>query len=411
MSRRLILIGAPVVLCAGAAFVLLARADGPVESNVPVDKRLVSTNTDFGFKLFKELVSENKGKNVFISPTSVALALSMTYNGASGGTKKAMADALALNGMTLEELNNASAALLANLEGPGPGVKLEVANSLWARKDITFKPDFMARNTRYYKAEVASLDFASPSAVPTINSWVSDHTGGKIKDIIKQIDPLTILFLINAVYFKGTWSDRFDPANTHPADFTLLDGSKKKVQMMSRNGKYRYFQGDGFQAISLPYGKGRLSKYIFLPDTDSSLAAFCKMLDAANWEKWMGRFHQVDGDISLPRFRIEYEAELQKALTALGMGVAFSPDAADFHDMCPIPPLPNVFISSVMHKTFVEVNEEGTEAAAATKVEMKTLSAPLQTYEFIVDRPFFCAIRDNKTGAILFAGAITDPTQ
>ena len=410
MRKSLILIGAPVVLCAGAAFVLLARADGPVESSVPVDKRLVSANTDFGFRLFKELVDENKGKNVFISPTSIALALSMTYNGASGETKKAMADALALNGMTLEELNNASAALLANLEGPGPGVKLEVANSLWARKDITFKPDFMDRNKRSYRAEVTSLDFAGPGAVGTINSWVSDHTGGRIKDIIKQINAASILFLINAVYFKGTWSEQFDPADTHTADFTLLDGFKKRVPMMFHHGKLRYMRGEGFAAVSLPYGKGRLSMYIFLPDTDSSLAAFCKKLDAADWEKWMSQFHSVNGDISLPRFRIEYEAELQKALSALGMGVAFDTDKADFHDMCPIPPLPNVYIMSVTHKTFVEVNEEGTEAAAATKVEMG-VTAIAPGFSFTVDRPFFCAIRDNKTGSVLFAGAITEPSQ
>ncbi len=408
MARRLILIGAPVVLCGAAAFVLLARADGPVESNVPVDKRLVSANIDFGFRLFKEVVSENKGKNVFISPTSVSLALSMTYNGASGMTKEAMAKALAVNGLTLEELNDASAALLANLEGPGPGVKLEVANSLWARKDITFKPGFMERNTRCYKAEVASLDFSSPSAVATINSWVSDHTGGRIKDIIRQINARAILFLINAVYFKGTWTDQFDPKDTHKADFKLLDGFTKRVPMMFRHGKCRYLRGDGFAAVSLPYGKGRLSMYIFLPDEDSSLTAFLKSLDADNWEKWMGRFRQAEGDISLPRFKIEFETELETTLTALGMGVAFDEKAADFRDMCPIPPLPNVYVAAVTHKTFVEVNEEGTEAAAATKVEMG-VTAVAPGFSFTVDRPFFCAIRDNRTGSVLFAGAIVDP--
>ncbi|MGC8863011.1 MAG: serpin family protein [Armatimonadota bacterium] len=409
MARRLVLVGVPVVLCAGAALMLLARAEEPKESDVSVDKRLISANTRFAFALFRELVTEHKDKNVFISPASVALALSMTYNGASGSTKQAMAKVLSLNGINLEELNKASAAFLANLKGPGPGVRLEVANSLWARKDIRFKPDFIERNRRYYQAEVTSLDFASPNAVPTINSWVSDHTGGKIKEIVKQIGPRSILFLINSVYFKGTWSERFDPSDTHMADFRLLDGFTKRVPMMFRSGRMRYLPGDGFRAVSLPYGKGRLSMYIFLPDEDSSLAAFIKKLNVANWEKWMQNFSSVEVDLSLPRFRIEFESELQKALTALGMGVAFDPDRADFRAMCPIPPLPNVFIASVTHKTFVEVNEEGTEATAATKVEMALKAMPPSAIQFVVDQPFFCAIRDNKTGSVLFAGAIVEP--
>ena len=409
MRRRLMWIGVPAALCAGAAVVLLARAEEPAESNVPVDKRLVAADTDFGFKLLRVLAGEDKGKNVFISPASVALALSMTYNGASGTTKEEMAKALCLKGLSLQELNKANAALLANLAGPGPGVKLDLANSLWARKDITFKPDFMDRNRRCYKAEATSLDFADPGAVRTINSWVSAHTGGKIEKMIDRIEPATILFLINAVYFKGTWSEQFDPKDTQPADFRLPDGFTKRVPMMFRSGRMRYYPGDGFRAVSLPYGNGRLSMYVFLPDEKSSLGAFVEKLDAASWEKWMAGFSSANVDLSLPRFKIEYESELKKALTALGMGVAFDPDRADFRAMCPIPPLPNVFIAGVKHKTFVEVNEEGTEAAAATKAEMALTAMPAEAIEFVVDRPFFCAIRDNKTGVVLFAGAVMEP--
>lgn len=373
-----------------------------------VDGRLVSANTAFGFKLFAEVAKQDAGKNVFISPASVGLALAMTYNGAVGETKQGMERALEIQGMHHDELNRAYAQLRQALESADPKVELNIANSLWARKGVIFNPDFIQRNKQFYGSEVTALDFGDPGAPATINSWVSDKTKGKISHIVDQIDAQSILFLINAIYFKGKWSIEFDKAKTREDMFTTGAGQQKRAPMMHQTGKYNYYEGKDFQAVSLPYGDGRASLYVFLPAASSSLDAFQKNLTAANWETWMKQFAQTDGSIALPRFRVEYEVGLNDALKALGMGIAFDANRADFSGI--VQGSERAYISRVKHKTFAEVNEEGTEAAAVTSVEMRTTSARLQkTFQMIVNRPFFCAIRDNKTGTVLFVGSITDP--
>jgi serine protease inhibitor len=382
------------------------------ETNKPtgdtVDSRLVSANTSFGFKLLAEVAKQDAGKNVFISPASVGLALAMTYNGAAGETKQAMGRALEAQGMSLDELNSAYAQLRQALESADPKVELSIANSLWARKGLSFKPDFIQRDKQFYGADVTALDFGDPSSAATINSWVADKTKGKISHIVDQIDAQTILFLINAIYFKGKWSSEFDKAKTKEDRFTTGAGQQKRVPMMHQSGKYNYYEGKTFQAVSLPYGDGRASMYIFLPAQGSRLDEFQKDLTAPNWESWMKQFVQTDGSIAVPRFKVEYEVGLNDALTALGMGIAFNAERADFSGI--VQGSERAFISRVKHKTFAEVNEEGTEAAAVTSVEMRVTSVrPQKTFQMIVDRPFFCAIRDNKTGTILFVGLITDP--
>lgn len=377
-------------------------------ADATVDSRLVSANTSFGFKLFAEVAKQDAGKNVFISPASVGLALAMTYNGAVGETKLGMERALEIQGMNHAELNNAYAQLRRSLESADPKVELDIANSLWGRKGVTFNPDFIQRNKQFYGAEVTALDFGDPGAPATINSWVSDKTKGKITHIVDQIDSQTILFLINAIYFKGKWSHEFDKAKTKEDTFTTGAGQKKRVPMMHQSGSYNYYEGKNFQAASLPYGDGRASMYIFLPAQGSRLDEFQKELTAANWESWMKQFADARGDISVPRFKVEYEVGLNEALKALGMGIAFDANRADFSGI--VQGSERAYISRVKHKTFAEVNEEGTEAAAVTSVEMRTTSARVQkTFQMVVDRPFFCAIRDNKTGTLLFVGSITDP--
>lgn len=374
----------------------------------PIDSRLVSANTSFGFKLFAEVAKQDAGKNVFISPASVGLALAMTYNGAAGETKAGMQRALEIQGINHAELNNAYAQLRQALESADPKVELDIANSLWGRKGVTFNPDFIQRNKQFYGAEVTALDFGDPGAPATINSWVTDKTKGKITHIVDQIDAQTILFLINAIYFKGKWSHEFDKAKTKEDSFTTGAGQQKRVPMMHQSGNYNYYEGKTFQAVSLAYGDGRASMYIFLPAQGSRLDEFQKELIAANWESWMKQFADTKGDISVPRFKVEYEIGLNDALKALGMGLAFDANRADFSGI--VQGSERAYISRVKHKTFAEVNEEGTEAAAVTSVEMRTTSARIQkTFQMIVDRPFFCAIRDNKTGTVLFVGSITDP--
>lgn len=372
---------------------------------------LTIANTEFGFKLFSEVVKQNPRQNIFISPASVALALAMVYNGARGETQQAIMDALEIRGMSLDEVNRANAALRTALTNSDPKVQLVIANSLWAKQGITFEPEFLQRNQDFYQADVTKLDFNDPRAVAIINGWVSKQTRGKINQIIQQINSLATLFLLNAIYFKGYWSVPFDKTKTKGDIFTTLDGHQKKHPMMAQSGKFDYYRGQGFQAVSLPYGSGGASMYVFLPDQDSSLMEFQQRLTAKEWNM-MTRFDRTEGHIVLPRFKVEYETDLNDALKALGMGIAFDQTRADFSGICAVPPTQNVYLDRVKHKTFVEVNEEGTEAAAVTSIGMVAaglMLSPPKPFTMIVNRPFFCAIRKNKTGAMLFMGSIIDP--
>ncbi|HEY9650680.1 MAG TPA: serpin family protein [Coleofasciculaceae cyanobacterium] len=375
--------------------------------NQSVDSRLVNANTKFGFKLFSEILKQDSNKNVFVSPTSVAIALSMTYNGASGETQQAMAQTLELQGLSLQDINQANNLLKASLENPDPDVQLAIANSLWARKGIDFKRDFLQKNREFFGAKVTELDFAKPNAPGIINNWVKENTRGKIDGIVQDIKPEQVLFLINAIYFKGNWTKPFDKSQTADRSFYLADGSEKQHPMMSQSGKYQYYENDTFQAVSLPYGKERLSFYVFLPKENTSLDALQQQLTFENWQQWVSQFHKRQGSIQLPRFKFDYEIQLNNSLKALGMESAFDASKANFSNMTSA----SVVINEVKHKTFVEVNEEGTEAAAATSVGMMLTSAqfPEEPFQMIVNRPFFCAIRDNQTGTLLFMGSIREP--
>lgn len=374
-----------------------------------VDKTLAAAYNRFAFQLFAELAGRQPGENLFISPVSIAFALAMTWNGAAGETQRAIAKTLELAGLDHEAINRGSAALMRSLASIDPQVTLAVGNSLWAREGVRFAPAFLERNREYYQAELATLDFADPQAPAAINRWVRKRTGGKIERIVDQIDDSAILFLVNAIYFKGSWSRKFDERQTEAGTFTLPGGRQKRHPMMRQSGEYRYLEGNGFQAVSLPYGGGDLSMYVFLPDRRSDLAGFYKALDARNWDGWMRRFDRTDGTIVLPRFKLEYEQTLNEPLKRLGMAVAFDPRRADFSNMVE-DRAARLCVDEVKHKTFVEVNEQGTEAAAVTSVGVALASfMPKQPFQMRVDRPFFCAIRDDRTGALLFVGAIVDP--
>jgi serpin B len=383
------------------------------ESSVPAtganaNPRLVAANNEFGFNLFNQLGRQDANRNVFFSPLSVTTALAMTYNGAAGETGQAMARTLQLGGMSLAEINQSSAELLKSLKGSDPKIELTIANSIWARQGVKFKEDFLARNRQFFDAEVASLNFSDPPSVARINGWVNANTKGKIPKIIDRISAQQVMFLINAVYFKGLWQQKFEKTLTRNQTFHLLGGRQKPVPMMSQSGSYRYLRGDRFQAVSLPYGKGGVSLYLFLPDQDSSLNDFLKSLSYQQWEQWISSFRNTPGDVKLPRFKLDYERTLNDALKALGMEVAFAAGRADFSGMSA---RRDLFISEVKHKAVVEVNEEGTEAAAATSVGISVTSVrpTPQRFTFIADRPFLMAIRDEQTGAILFMGAVVEP--
>ncbi len=382
----------------------------PQTSDEVVNAQLVTANTRLSFKLFSEILKQQPNQNIFISPAGVAIALDMLYNGASGQTQEAIAKTLELQGMSLQEINQANAALNASLENSDPNVQLSLANSLWTASTKPFNPEFLQQVQEYYKAEVNNLNFGTSTASSTINDWVRQSTNQKIDEIVDQqeIRPNTVFLLLNAIYFLGTWTYPFPKSATTEHTFTLLDGTEKQHPMMFQHlFGVRYYENELFQAVELPYGEGRLSMYIFLPHQQISLKTFYESLNAENWMEWMNQFEMgYQGDasqglsIGLPRFKLEYSIELNDYLKALGMEVAFT-QGADFSAMT----ASSVSIDKVKQKTFVEVNEEGTEAAAVTTPG----NVRGELTKLTVDRPFFCAIRDNQTETILFMGSIVEP--
>ena len=371
--------------------------------------KVASANSKFGLNLYSQLHQKSESKNIFFSPSSVSWCLSMLFNGAGGNTKQEMAQALQIGTLSLQELNSGYGEWRNTWVKPDPKVEIDIANSIWSKRGLAFRPEFLQTNKNFYAAEVSELDFNDPNSLSVINSWVKNKTRGKIEKIIDQISADSVLFLINAIYFKGKWTTEFDPAKTKEENFLAHQGKQEKVKMMRQRGDYQYQEQAEFQSVSLPYGDGRLSMLVFLPSKDSNLKKFHQSLTDENWEKWMTQYEKSEGTIGLPRFRIEYEMNLNDSLKALGVRKAFDPGEADFDAMITGPQ--KAYVSQVKHKAFVEVNEEGTEAAAATSGEIRVVSMPLpeKTFQMIVDRPFFFAIRDSSTGAVLFMGSVSDP--
>lgn len=384
--------------------------DGPNEPDtVAIDTDVVTANTRFGFDLFNELRQAEQDKNIFISPLSISIALAMTLNGASGETEQAMTHTMQLHGLDAESINAGYAALRGALETSDPKVVLTIANSLWARQGVPFTQEFLQRNTEYFGAEISTLDFMDPNTLITINQWVNTNTNGKIPKILDEINTDLVLFLINAIYFKGAWQTEFDPSHTRDGTFHVTTSGEKQVPMMTRTDDYRYYENydEMFQAISIPYGDGRMSMYIFLPYQESDLNSFLERLNSENWENWMAEFREQEIFLSMPKFKLEYEKMLNNPLQSLGMEIAFAPGRADFSRMADLKRLSkNLYIGEVLHKAVIEVNEEGSEAAAVTSIGIRATSLPPQ---FIANRPFFFAIRDNETQTVLFMGTVVDP--
>lgn len=390
-------------------FDLFAKNGSELETD-SVDNKVVTTNIQFGFNLFNEIRKTEQDKNIFISPLSVSIALAMTLNGAAGETEQAMTKALELHGLDSESINVGYAQLRRALQAPDPEGALTIANSLWANQGVPFKQDFLQRNTQFFGAEISTLDFKDPGALETINEWVNTHTNGRIPNILEEIKPEAVLFLINTIYFKAAWKRKFDPWMTWNGNFHLITGDKKRVPMMTTQGSdssYLYYRGDIFEAVSLPYRDGQMSMYIFLPDPESGLNTFLETLDAERWEDWISQFRQQSVQPIIPKFRFEYRVRLNNALKALSMGIALSTEA-DFSLMAPPPPM-GLFIDEVIHSTFIDVHEGGTEAAAATAVGPQVGAAQVEFVRFIADRPFFFAICDKKTKIVLFMGVVMEP--
>lgn len=373
-----------------------------------VDRELTQAQLDFGLALFEQLRQATPAENVLVSPTSVALALAMAYNGASGETQAAIANTLKVQGLDIDQLNVSNQALTEYLTQLDPEVALAIANSLWVNEDLPVQPDYVERMQTAYAAEVAALDFGQPSAADRINRWVKERTRDRIPTIVDELPPDQLLVLVNAVYFKGAWSEAFDRARTTERPFTLASGETIQHPLMAQQDDYLYAETDQFQVVSLPYGNGALSFEVILPAPGTDLATLSAQLTPTNWESWMNQMRSRPGEIQLPKFQFEYEADLIPALQALGMGIAFEAGQADFSGLTEL----DAFINQVRHKTFIEVNEAGTEAAASTAIGIMPTSIALppdSPFEMVVDRPFLAAIRDRNTGTLLFLGAIVDP--
>lgn len=373
---------------------------------------LVVADNNFGFDLYSRLTQQNPSANTFISPASIAIALQMTYNGSAGETRAAMAQAMRLDKLTMEQVAQANSTLLASLRTKASGTTLDMANAIWANKDIKLKPDFLSINREFYKSELGTLDFSSPRSLGVINAWVKKNTRGKIDSIVDSLDPATALFLANAVYLKGKWESQFKKSQTADRTFTCQDGKKVILPFMRGVDCYRYYEDSNLQMAELPYQGKKMSMFLFLPSKNTSLQELTSSLNSEKWHKLMAEREYENGLIILPRFNLEYEAkqELKTALADIGLESIFS-SGADFSRMSPITAHTPIFIKEVAHKAVVEVNEEGTEAAAI----MMMLTMPMgpggnpAPFEMILDHPFFFAIRDNKTGLILFMGSVMKP--
>jgi len=374
---------------------------------------LVEGNSAFAFNLYRALGEEDG--NLFCSPYSISLALAMTYGGARGETEQEMADAIQFTlsqGRLHPAFNSIDIELGERGEGAegkdGEGFRLNTVNAIWGQKNYHFLPDFLDLLAENYGAGLRTLDFANAPEESrlVINDWVSEQTEDRIEDLIPQglIDALTRLVLTNAIYFNSAWQYPFDEDLTRDGWFYRLDGGEVTVPLMRQTESFGYAGGDDYQAVELPYDGGELSMLILLP-RDGQFTAFEESLDAGRASAIIGALEQRQVALTMPQFEFESEFKLKPALSALGMPGAFT-EAADFSGMTGGHDL---FISEVVHKAFVSVDEAGTEAAAATAVIMKLTAIPEPPVEFTADRPFIFLIRDIETGAILFLGRVLNP--
>lgn len=378
---------------------------GPIDLNLSEKTTdAIQADNDFGLTLFRHALAANEADNIMISPTSVALALAMTYNGAVGETKSAMEEALRKQGFTSEQINQSYKSLVEALTSVDPKVQLQIANSIWYKKGFSVLPQFIQINRDFYDAEVNSLNFEDPLAAGKINNWVDDKTNHKIKKIIDGIPDAVVMYLINAIFFKGDWQYAFDKNATFNGPFFTGDDAQVTVPFMKQECDYPYMVCDSFALVELPYGRGNFVMNVLLPQPGYSLGELIPALTTENWDGWLKRRYITKLNLELPKFTFSYKNILNDELTAMGMGIAFTPQA----DFSGINGTGGLDISRVIHKTYVDVNEEGTTAAAVTAVEIEFTSVP-GSISFKADRPFIFAIREVTTGAILFIGMVQNP--
>jgi len=406
---------APKLLLVLLSGLFFRCSDNPVSaprnsfSLTTAEKVLIESDNKFGLKLFQKIAQAEGHKNVFISPLSIAMSLGMAYNGAEGGTAVAMQEVLELSGLSIEEVNISYKRLMNALTELDPSVQFQVANSLWYRGDFQQpRTGFLNVCVEYFNALVTGLNFNDPNAASIINTWVEESTDGRIEEIVDNpINPRYVMVLINAIYFNGEWTYKFDEDLTFDDWFYLPDGSQTACSMMQQRGSFEYYFHEDFKVLDLPYGDGAFRMTIFLPARTVGLDSLMAQFGLENFDQelmryWLSSFSRDSLDIFIPKFTLEYESGLKDILATLGMGVAFT-EMADFTKMYADG---GVWIDQVKHKAFVEVNEEGTEAAAATS----TIVTSGMDGVFWADHPFLFMIRENHSQTILFMGKVVDPT-
>lgn len=370
-----------------------------------IENGFITANNGFAFDILEMLNREDVEKNMFISPFSISTALSMTYNGAVSETKDVMAEVLGYSNIELERLNKNYKNLIAYLNNVDKQVELNIGNSIWVREGEEIREDFINRNNKYFNAEIDMLDFSKKEAADKINGWIKDATKGKIKKMINPpISELVVMYLINAIYFKGEWTEQFDPKRTYDGSFSSGSGQNQDVRMMNRKGNIDYAEMDDCKAIRLSYGSGKTSMYCVLPGENTDINEFIANMDENKWNEIRESLSETeDVTVKLPKFKMEYGIKnLNESLQSLGMEAAFSQDA-NFSGI-----REGLFISRVLHKAVIEVNEEGSEAAGVTVVEMKECAMVEDPKMFVGDRPFIFFIAEEETGSILFAGKLYD---
>lgn len=388
---------------------LICAASLPALADPAGDQaRLAAANTGFAFDLFQQIAHEQPDANVFISPFSVSTVLQMLDNGAVGATRQELEKVLHTDDLPAVELNAACQSLNQSLSSQ-TNATLELANAIWYQQGIPLKPAFVSINRDFFQAELGAVDFARPQSAQTINRWADRRTHGKIQDIVRwPFEPATRVVLANAIYFKGKWERPFDQKETRPHAFHPIGGGEKEVPTMWQHGHFEYRQGEGFQAVRLPYAGRRLWMEVFLPETNSSLTKLLGRFNVASErDKMLEGFLEQNGTLALPRFKLEYDITLNDPLQALGIRRAFH--GGDFSAMSDEP----LEVSEVKQKSYVEVNEAGTEAAAVTVGIMRATAVlrPQKPFEMIVDRPFFFVIEDSQTRSVLFMGVVCDPAK
>ncbi|MDH3205443.1 MAG: serpin family protein [Gemmatimonadota bacterium] len=398
------LLGVPA--CSDAS----APSPGPI-TQLPrdlsaVERSVISASNAFGLDLMGRVSGEDPRLNVVLSPISASMALGMTLNGASSTTFDAMRSALGFGSLTQDQINDSYRELIDLLTDLDPAVRFDIANAIWANENVPFHAAFFEAVSAAFDARAESRDFGDPATVVAINDWVQENTGGLIDSIVDSLDPSLVMLLVNAIYLDAAWTVQFDPEDTYGAVFAREDGSSVPVDMMSRSDAQVPFASTSeYVAVELPYGGAAFSMVIVVPTLGVTVRNFLLGLDAPAWQALVSGLAERElGQVGLPKFTLTYDGFLNDALKAMGMEVAFAP-GADFTRMSPIGD--ELCISFVRQKTFIEVDERGTRAAAVTGVGVGVTSAPPS---FVADRPFFFAIRERLSGTLLFTGVVGDPT-